>query len=148
MPSLKNLASSVNNKPSLGLDKFVAWSLALAIVLFSVIHFSDSWTYLNAVQKVGNSLDDARLTNAVVSSSEFSEVKEHINFGNGLTGPAYVLNKFLGVESRGRRILSFLVVLSSFVYLLVVLARYRLLSSAGLLVFARRAGVIGGCHIA
>jgi hypothetical protein len=111
-------------------------SLALIVLLFAGTQYSNANAYLSAFQKVGNSLDDARLTVAVRSSDSFSEVGEKIKFGARLTIPSYYLNKFFGIESKGRRIISSSIVLAGFIYLLLILGRYGVLDRFGLLFFA------------
>jgi hypothetical protein len=111
-------------------------SLTLIVLLFAGTQYSNANAYLSAFQKVGNSLDDARLTVAVRSSGSFSEVREKIKFGASLTIPSYYLNKFFGIESKGRRIISSSIVVVGSIYLLIILGRYGVLDRLGMLFFA------------
>lgn len=115
------------------------WQLVpilLITVLFAVTQYSNANTHLSALQKPGNYHDDSRLTNTVREADTLSAAINDIKWGYQLVAPVYYLKHFFNIETNGRRIIASLLVLSSLIYLLIILARYGVLDNIGLLFFA------------
>jgi hypothetical protein len=110
--------------------------LLFIILLFAAIQYSNSNTHLTLLQKPGNYHDDSRLTNVVRTADTLDSASEEIKFGNNLVIPAYYLYKFFDTGTNGRRLIAAFIVLSGFIYLLIILARYRVLDKFGLPMFA------------
>ena len=121
--------------------------LLFITLIFSVIEYSNTNTHLTLLQKPGNYHDDSRLTNAVRNADSLGGASEDIGFGRGLVIPAYYLYLYFDIETNGRRIIAALIILASFVYLLILLARYQVLDKLGLLFFAFLFSISGGLTI-
>lgn len=121
--------------------------LLLVTVIFAIIQYSNANTHLTLLQKPGNYHDDSRLTNAVQTADTLEAALKELKWEHTLIVPAYYLNQFFEIGTKGRRIIASFIVLSSLIYLLVILAQYRILDRFGLLFFAFLFSISGGLTI-
>ena len=125
-------------------NRWLVVFFTLAVFLFAITQFSNANTHLAQLQKVGNHLDDSRLTNAVRPADSLAEARENIKFAYFHVLPAYYLHEFFEIETQGRRVMAAAILVLSFIYLLFLLVHYRILDKYGLLAFALLFSVAGG----
>jgi hypothetical protein len=116
-------------------------AVVVIVAMFAATQISNANTPITNLQRPGNHLDDARLTNAVRQADSVSQALKSIDFGQRLIVPSYFLDKYFGIGSDGRRFLSALMVIASVVYLLTLVARYRLLKPGGIVFLALLVGL-------
>ncbi len=132
-----------NEGQTSSLNWFIAPFLLIA-VLFAVTQYSNVDTHLALLQKPGNYHDDSVLTNSLRKSDSLQAVLADLRWGYEVVAPAYYLNHFFSIETKGRQIIAVVILWSSLIYLLVLLARYQVLDNFGLLLFAFLFATSGG----
>ncbi len=128
-------SESTNMGKTFFLSLFIVPFLFITL-LFAATQYSNANTHLTLLQQPGNYHDDSRLTNAVRNADTLDSAIEELKFGYNLVMPAYYLYQFFDTGTNGRRLIAAFIVLSGFIYLLILLARYRVLDKFGLLIFA------------